>query len=289
MSESQKQQTQSEIAQRLLAEVRHVASKMQPGLASIDRATLDSSLDRDLGFDSLGRVELVAHLERTFELRLPEQAFAEAETPRGLLRACLTAQHVDPKDIEQVELQVSDIAETPEQAETLLDMLDWQVQHQPEYTHIRLYHDEGDDELITYADLKQTAQRAAAGLQNRGLMPGDTVALMLPTCKDYFYSFFAILYAGGIPVPIYPPARPAQLEDHMQRQAGILANAQCRFLITIDRAKGLANMLRGQVESLDDVVTLDNLLKPTGAYTRPVVTADQIAFIQYTSGSTGNP
>lgn len=289
MPDNLNSQSSSDLAQRLLAEIRHVALKMQPGLGSMDRATLDSSLDRDLGFDSLGRVELVAHIEREFQLRLPEQAFAEAETPRDLLKACLTAQQADPKEIEQIELLVSDVAETPEQAETLLDMLDWQVQHQPDHTHIRLYQDEGDDELISYADLKQNAQRAAAGLQNRGLMPGDTVALMLPTCKEYFYSFFAILYAGGIPVPIYPPARPAQLEDHMRRQAGILANAQCRFLITIDRARGLANMLRGQVESLSDVLTLDNLLKSRGAYTRPVVSADQIAFIQYTSGSTGNP
>lgn len=289
MPESPTQPISNQLAQRLLSEVRLVALKMQPGLASIERATLDSSLDRDFGFDSLGRVELVAHIEREFELRLPEQVFAEAETPRDLLRACMTAAKADPRDIDQIELQASEVVDTPEQAETLLDMLDWQVQRQPDYTHIRLYEEQGDDQLISYADLKQTAQQAAAGLQNRGLMPGDTVALMLPTSKDYFYSFFAILYAGGIPVPIYPPARPAQLEDHMHRQAGILANAQCRFLITINRAKGLAGMLRGQVESLSAVLTLENLLKSKGAYTRPVISADQTAFIQYTSGSTGNP
>ena len=46
------------------------------------------------------------------------------------------------------------------------------------------------------------------------------VALMLPTGADYFFGFFGILAAGGIPVPIYPPARPEQIEDHLRRHAG---------------------------------------------------------------------
>lgn len=55
------------------------------------------------------------------------------------------------------------------------------------------------------------------GLQARGIEPGDRVAIMLPTAADFFPAFFGMLYAGAVPVPIYPPARPVQLADHMRR------------------------------------------------------------------------
>ena len=52
---------------------------------------LDSSLERDLGLDSLARVELVLRLEREFATSLPEQALASSETPRDLLRFLLAS------------------------------------------------------------------------------------------------------------------------------------------------------------------------------------------------------
>ena len=52
---------------------------------------LDSSLERDLGLDSLARVELVLRLEREFGASLPEQALASSETPRDLLRFLLAS------------------------------------------------------------------------------------------------------------------------------------------------------------------------------------------------------
>ncbi len=277
------------LAARLLNEIREVALRMQPKLASIHRATLDSHLDRDLGFDSLGRVELISHIEKTFQVRLPEQTFSDAESPRDILRVLMTARQVETDDLSRIDLAISEVADSPEKVETLVEMLDWHAQRQPEYPHIRLYINDDDYQVISYGQLQEKAQQVAASLQQRGLVPGDTVALMLPTGEDYFFSFFGVLYAGGIPVPIYPPARPSQLEDHMNRQSGILENARCRFLITIARAKTLAGVLRAQVDSLQDVVTLKTLLNPTGAYNRPQINASDTAFIQYTSGSTGNP
>ena len=64
-------------------------------------------------------------------------------------------------------------------------------------------------------------------------MPGDRVALMLPTGTDFFSAFFGILYVGAVPVPIYPPMQRAQIEDYVRLQAGILRNAGARMLITV--------------------------------------------------------
>ncbi|TIU65843.1 MAG: fatty acyl-AMP ligase, partial [Mesorhizobium sp.] len=93
----------------------------------------------------------------------------------------------------------------------------------------------------------------AAGLISRNVEPGDRVALMLPTSLDFFSAFFGILYAGAVPVPIYPPMRLSQIEDHLRRQAGILSNAGARMLVTMQEGMGPAALLRGQVETLDSV------------------------------------
>jgi acyl-CoA synthetase (AMP-forming)/AMP-acid ligase II len=83
-------------------------------------------------------------------------------------------------------------------------------------------------EEISYAQLHSGAAAVAAGLQERGLQHGQMVAIMLPTSLDFFYSFYGILLAGGVPVPLYPPARLSQIEDHLRRQASILDSARPR-------------------------------------------------------------
>lgn len=96
---------------------------------------------------------------------------------------------------------------TPEHAETLLDVLDWHVQTHPQRLHIALTGAMAEEEEITYAALAEGAAAIAAGLQERELQPGQTVALMLPTCRGFFESLYGTLLAGGILVPLYPPLR----------------------------------------------------------------------------------
>ena len=130
----------------------------------------------------------------------------------------------------------------------------------------------------------------AGGLRERGVAPGDTVALMLPTGLDFLAAFHGILLAGGIPVPIYPPARLDRLEEYAARQSAILADAGVKVLLTVARARAVAALLRPRVPSLRDVATVRELTdegarrgwSPAGRGSDP-------AFIQYTSGSTGAP
>ena len=132
-------------------------------------------------------------------------------------------------------------------------------------------------------------KRSRQGLQARDLHPGHTVALMLPTGRHFFESFYGILLAGGIPVPLYPPLRPAQLADHLRRQVGILQNARALMLITDPSVQPLTRFLRSQVETLQSVVTVADLTATHGTATRHVVQPEDITLIQYTSGSTGTP
>src|SRR2546421_1184816 len=96
--------------------------------------------------------------------------------------------------------------------------------------------------------------RYAARLAAAGLQPGHTVAIMLPTSAEYLYCFYGLLLAGGIPVPLYPPARLATIEDHMTRHVSILKSAGATLMVTVPEAKALAWLLRAQVETLRHVL-----------------------------------
>ena len=253
--------------------------------------TLDSSLERDLGLDSLGRVELMQRTERTFGVNLPDQMLNAVETPRDLVR-CVLSSHAGRyalSDRTVLTLATGGTQSVPDAALTLPAMLDWHVAQHPAQLQIYLY---GEDELeqqISYAELAEGARAVAAGLIGRGLEPAGTVAIMLPTGRDYFFSFFGILLAGGVPVPIYPPVRLSQIEDHMRRHAAILANAGASFMITVPEAKPVALLLRAQIDTLKSVITAGELADSGAHPVLPGIFANDIAFLQYTSGSTGNP
>ncbi|MFV2003912.1 MAG: AMP-binding protein [Gammaproteobacteria bacterium] len=275
----------------LLQVISALVAEVQPHRDATKAITPDTSFEKDLGLDSLTRVELISRVEKKFRLALPEQTIAQVESARDLLRAIQSA--ATPRtalhevDIQAVEL--ADVKPTPDDSATLIDILNWHVNSHPDRPHIRFCTDEGDDEVITYLQLKNAAIRVAGGLQQRGLQPAEPVALMLPSSPDYFYSFFGILLAGGIPVPVYPPVRLSQLEDHMRRHVRILANCLARIFITVPEAKKVAQLLKSQVPNLQNIVSAAELAASTAISTSPVISANDIAFIQYTSGSTSNP
>jgi 1-acyl-sn-glycerol-3-phosphate acyltransferase len=272
----------------VLDTVQQVVRELHPQDERAVTPTLDSTLERDLGLDSLGRAELLTRLERTCGVHLPEHLLATADTVRDLLRAVQGATApASPLGLPEVRRTMPDVAAAPPQhAGTLVEVLEWHVHTHPQRLHITLS-DTAED--ITYAALYAGAQAVAAGLQARDLQPGHAVAIMLPTGRHFFEGFYGILLAGGIPVPLYPPLRPSQLADHLRRQAGILQNARAPLLITDPSVQPLARVLRSQVETLQSVVTVADLVTTHDTSTRPVVQPQNIALVQYTSGSTGTP
>jgi 1-acyl-sn-glycerol-3-phosphate acyltransferase len=254
--------------------------------------TLDSSLEKDFGFDSLGRVELVLRLEQRFGVRLPEQVMASAETPRDLLRAVLTREGEAPvaERVEAVHARVvGPVTGDPATAATLVDALRWHVDRHPERLHLSRLDDRGVRDRLTYGELWKAASSVADGLRGRGVNPGDTVAIMLPTSREYFVGFVGILLAGAIPVPLYPPLRLAQIEDHLKRQTAILRNAGTVLMITVPEAQRVAQLLKAQVGSLRHAATVEELASAGGEAAQPRVAGQDIALLQYTSGSTGTP
>jgi 1-acyl-sn-glycerol-3-phosphate acyltransferase len=280
-------------ADALIETLRQLAAELHPSRSSIP-SSLDARLEQDYGFDSLGRVELFLRIERRFGTSLTEAVMASAETPRDLLRAMLAASphQAHPAALERAYVKTEALAnesETPDDATTLPEILAWHVAKHPGRPHIVLQDEDENERIVTYAELDQAARAVATGLIERGLEPGKAVAIMLPTGVEYFYSFFGILLAGGVPVPIYPPARASQIEDHLRRHAGILSNALTAMMITVPQAKALSLLLRPRVDTLKDVVTPEELMRPGQPAAVHRGRPQDIAMIQYTSGSTGNP
>ena len=178
----------------------------------------------------------------------------------------------------------------PETAPTLPAVLAWHAERHAERRHL-LFLEGQQGTTLSYGELQGRATAVAAALLACGVEPQQTVALMLPSGVDYFASFLGILLAGGVPVPLYPPAKKSQLEDHLRRQAGILKNAQVRVLIAAPEVRALARLLAPLAPDLR-LVTTPGDLATEGATMRaalPRVAANDVAFIQYTSGSTGDP
>ncbi|MDP2367733.1 AMP-binding protein [Rhodoferax sp.] len=286
------------LALRLLATVRSVADELRPQARLGATLGLDHSLERDYGLDSLARVELIARIERDLGVALLDTALTEAETPRDLLRFITRS---DARAVEQTGPVAAPATEAgrsqeavvddypPDSVQTLIEVFEWHLQRHPQRVLITLYGD-GDQSIdLRYADLHRDALNLAAGLRALGLEQGDKVAIMLPTGREFFAAFFGALYAGTVPVPLYPPARPSQLEDHLKRIGGIMRNARSRVLVTVERAKPLAHLLRSQVETLQTVGTVADLSLADAPAAPAELVASDIAFLQYTSGSTGDP
>jgi non-ribosomal peptide synthetase component F len=276
----------------VLAILRALAVELQPRVARSLIVAVDSDLDRDLGLDSLGRAELLLRFNRRFGVRLPEGLLGEAHTPGDLLAALRAA---GPRPValppEPSAPRTAAFQPVPEpvRARTLTEVLSAHAASRGDHVHLRLWRGDGPEEAVTYAALDRAARCVAAALIEREVRPGERVGIMLPTEPSYFPAFFGVLYAGAIPVPIYPPARPSQIEDHLRRQSGILRNAEASLLITDAAADAVGPMLRGMAASVRAVAAAAELGEAQPLEEPIPATPETTALIQYTSGSTGDP
>lgn len=292
-------QLKEQTAHQILSLVQQLAQEQHQGNAELVELSLDSELDRAIGLDSLSRAELIRRIEEHFQLTLPPTAMAEFDTPEDLLKLVLTHanENQPPTELNIKAIKLQPLSSTPVKAQTLQQVLQWHVGNHPQRPHLFVYDNANQISEISYQQLSEQAHKIAAGLLQYHIEPGQSVAIMLPTCRQYFYVFFAILLLRAIPVPIYPPARASQIEDHLNRHATILGNAQARLLITVQEAKPLSRLLQMQIPSLEYIVLPEELEQhgersgEMNGELNGVGTPqpDDIAFLQYTSGSTGTP
>ncbi len=250
---------------------------------------LDDRLDRDLGIGSLERVELLLRLEQRFGVHLPDAVMAEAVSPRDLVTAIRGAEPATREAPPRTRTPLGEAALPPVGARSLVDVLAWHAEATPDRVHVFLRDEEGGEQPITYGALWRRARAIATGLRDRRVGRGDNVAIMLRTEEAFFATFFGVLLAGGVPVPVYPPFRRDLIEDYAHRQVGILKNAGARAIITFPEAMRVATLLRSRVPSVRPIVTAEDLVHARLAGSIAAGGPREPALIQYTSGSTGAP
>jgi acyl carrier protein len=161
----------------------------------------DASLERDLGLGSLERVELLSRLETRFRRRAPERTLGEAETPRDLARAFLTAAEGLPRDEREVlpEARFRSRSNPAADARTLADVLSLWAHAEPELPHVYLKEDDLPEETVAYSVCAKRRSSSGALSIRGGVRRGDTVAIMLRTSRGFLSTFMGALFAGRYP------------------------------------------------------------------------------------------
>ena len=277
------------IEQELIAITQQLLSESgQPYKRDIQ---LDASLSRHVGMDSLTRAELFQRIEKKFKVTIPDRLLADADTLNDVVHYFRETKLTSTITVRQAVVSSHGKRShvDPKRLQSLVDVLLTYGEKSPSKTHVYFQNEDGQEEVITYQHLLFSSLRIAQGLRERDLKKGETVAIMLPTQAGFFYSFFGVLLAGGIPVPIYPPFRAHMLEAYTKTEARILRNAEVRILITFNQAEKLSHLMKAFIPSLKEVTTVDTLLQSQQLASPYHAKSDHYAFIQYTSGSTSDP
>jgi fatty-acyl-CoA synthase len=150
----------------------------------------------------------------------------------------------------------------------------------------------GEDLFLTFEELGVEIRRRAAHLRALGLRKGDRVALVVPDGPDFIPLFLGALWAGIVPVPLYPPLSLGKLDAFMEALVGILRIAEPRILATDARVARVLWGAVGRIPSIEKMVDVKDLALPAPAGASdeqaPIDDAD-LAFLQFTSGSTAAP
>jgi acyl-CoA synthetase (AMP-forming)/AMP-acid ligase II len=165
----------------------------------------------------------------------------------------------------------------PLTAATIVEVMRRRTALDPERAYFALY-----GETVTYGGVWEQSGRYAGALARAGVRAGDKVALVYPTCAEFFHTFLGALRLGAIPVPLYPTLGVDATAAIFRDSEAVAVATIGWFRQGIDESVALAPNVRAVLEPAD----LETGSTPARL---PEAGPDDLAFLQYTSGSTGRP
>lgn len=171
------------------------------------------------------------------------------------------------------------------------DVLRFYAETRPQAPAIRqLVSDDAPPLLTSYGELHQQAVALAGYLREElGLPAGERCLLMLPGGSDFAVSFFACIYAGMIAVPAYPPEHDRQA--YLDRLSGMIRDSKSMAILALDEdVKRYQARLAPLIPPEGQFVAVDRVGSRWQGEYSPLQPGDHdLAFLQYTSGSTSAP
>jgi fatty-acyl-CoA synthase len=146
----------------------------------------------------------------------------------------------------------------------------------------------GGDRWRSYAELQEAARRRAGSLRAAGLTRGDLVGLVLPDAEQFLTTLFGASIAGLTPASIYPPSTTSDLPRYFELTAAILRTSGARAVVTSRALVAPFEEVRRLCPELALILCAEDLDGPPGEPDR-APRLDDIAFVQFTSGSTSAP
>jgi acyl-CoA synthetase (AMP-forming)/AMP-acid ligase II len=173
--------------------------------------------------------------------------------------------------------------------ETLGAVLQTRAALHGDRTFIHLLGDGDHETPISFEALHLGARRVAAALQARGVRRGDRVLLVMPTGREFLDVLFGTLLAGAVVVPCYPPLRSKGIADYQQRLARLMQNADPALVVTFRKVRLVVEAAAYQAGCACQTVEASALDGDPEAFRTPELHSDDLALVQFSSGSTGNP
>ncbi|MDM4722003.1 AMP-binding protein [Micromonospora sp. WMMA1363] len=164
------------------------------------------------------------------------------------------------------------------------DVRDWLVDPRPD-KGVRFLAEGDSWDYHSYADLSLAARRSAAAMTAAGAQPGDVVCLLMPTSYPTLCAYFGAWAAGLTPCMITPPSLTRSTE-YVELVSNILRRARPALMVTTERYQDLAELALATAD-------LSGRAFLHGEAEEPIEVSkagpDDLAILQFTSGSTGVP
>lgn len=172
--------------------------------------------------------------------------------------------------------------------ENYVALLSGRASHQADHlAYVFIDRNGNEKNSFTFAELDQKARSIAATLQQHQVEK-ERVLIVLESDLDYISAFFGCLYAGATAVTLHPPKTKSQY----QRLEGVSRNCEAKFLISTSSLIRESKTILEHVPSLATLnwIAIDTIpLDKATLWNKPEIKSNDIALLQYTSGSTSEP